>query len=93
MKKLLNILHWLYRKLRDTRGEMDIPKMKKVKIGNVVYEVVSYFKKNSTVTAEDKIFKLMEKELDVTEDLCYTELRANSKESLDCKPDIERRAV
>jgi len=93
MKKLLNILRSVYRRFCDTRGEMDIPKMKKITIGNVVYELVRYFKKNSTVTAEDKIFRLMEKELDASDEICYTELNTNSKESLDCKPNIERRAV
>jgi len=71
MRKIIELLRRLYRRFCDTRGEMDIPKITKVKIGNVVYEVVRYFRKESSIKLEDKIYRLMEKELDASDEMCY----------------------
>ena len=93
MKKIINRAIAIIRKINivfnNNRAEVIISKEIVQKIGNTVYTVQGFFKKKGTVTADEKLFRLMQKELDAPDISCYTDV----KESLDCKPILEGRAV
>lgn len=89
MKKLIALFNKMYKIMKCKRAEVIITKETIQKIGNTIYTVQGFYKKKGTATADEKLFRLMQKELDAPDISCYTDV----KESLDCKPILEGRAV